>query len=267
MPVAKIGLLLCLAALAQTGVAEEDLWPKLELRASAYLTNFGSEIRVDASDDSPGSDIDLEHGLDLDDGLEELRVDVRWRFHPRHMIDFSYYDISRDGERIIDRELDIGDEVFVIASRLDTRLDFKVYKASYAYSFVQSGQSDASVSFGLHTIDLGLEVAGFVQNAPAIRHSSDATVPLPVIGFQYSRRLGGPFTLVFDAELFALEFDDFDGALFDSNLTLDIELTKKFGGFLSLNWVDMNLELDNEDLAGEIEYQYGAVAVGVRLVF
>ena len=72
---------LCVAftvALAAMPSAADD-WPTAEIRLSGYITDFGSDIQVNNSDDLAGSDVDLEDELDLDNSLEELRVDLRWR--------------------------------------------------------------------------------------------------------------------------------------------------------------------------------------------
>lgn len=247
--------------------AADDAWPSFEVRVGGYITDFESDLRINNSDDIRGTDTDLEDELDLDDGLEELRLDLRWRFAPRHSIDFSYYDISREGRRVIDREISIGDETYAFGTNLNTSLDFQVYKLAYAYSFNQSDNSDTSFSLGLHAIDLGLEVKGALLNLPVDRHTSDVLLPLPVVGFQYTRKLGGPFALSVDADLFAIEYEDYKGSLWDAGITLDIDLTDNIGAYLGYNFVDMSIESEDEDLLGKVEYQYGAVVAGVRVQF
>lgn len=244
-----------------------DEWPGFEVRLGGYITDFDSELRINSSADLRGSDTNLEDELDMDDGLEEVRIDLRWRFLPRHAIDFAYYDISREGRRVLERQLDIGDQTFVVGTNLKSKLDFEVYKLAYAYSFAHSDKTDAALSLGLHVIDVGFKADGTVLGIPVERHSSDVTLPLPVVGIQFARRLGGPFMLSLDVDLFAIEYGDYKGSLWDANLTLDVAFTDRVGGFVGYNFVDMNVESEDTSLLGELDYQYGAVTAGIRLTF
>ena len=260
-------LFLAASLICTAPVAADDRMPILEVRAGAYITDFDSELRINNSLDIDGSDTDLEDELDMDDGLEDFRVDVKWRINARHAIDFAYYDISRDGRRVIDRQLDIGDETYLIGTDLDSVLDFEVYKLAYAYSFTQSEQSEMSLALGIHAIELGFRTTGTLLNVPVDRHTSSLTVPLPVIGVQYTRSLGGPFSLSFEVDLFALEYDDYKGALWDANLTFDLAFSDNVGVYVGYNFVDLSVESDDEDLLGELDYRYGAVMAGIRLRF
>jgi hypothetical protein len=261
--------LVCLLLLvpASDAFAADDLRPRFEVRLGGLVTDFSSDLRINDSDGLRGSGIDLERDLDIEDALEAFRMDLRWRFRQKHAIDFAYYDISRSGRRVIDRTLEIGDQTFPIGTNLSSTMNFEVFKLAYAYSFSQSEKSEASVSLGVHAIDVGFRAKGRLLGIPVDRQTSEVVLPLPVLGFQYSRYLGGPFTLNADVDLFAIEYGDYKGSLWDANLTLDMAFTDQIGGFLGYNFVDMGVESDDEDLLGKLDYQYGALTLGVRLTF
>ncbi len=265
----QLRILVCLLFLfpAASTFGAEDAWPGFELRLGGLVTDFDSELRINNSDGDRGTGADLESELDLDDALEAFRLDLSWRFAPKHSVDFAYYDISRSGRRIIDRELNIGDQTFLIGTNLSTNMKFEVFKLAYAYSFYQTEKTDTSVSLGVHAIDFGFRAKGRLLGLPVDRQTSDIVLPLPVVGLQYSRRLGGPFTVNADVDLFAIEYGDYKGSLWDVNLTLDVEFTERFGGFLGYNFVDMGVESDDADLLGKLDYQYGALTAGVLLTF
>ena len=244
-----------------------DERPTIEMRIGGYLTEFNSELQINDSADAPGTDNDLEDELDMDDGLEEVRLDLRWRFAPKHAVDFAYYDISRTGRRVIDRQLEIGDETYVIGTNLSSSLDFEVYKVSYAYAFAQSQASETALSFGLHMIDMSFQTKGRLLGLPVDRQSSEVLAPLPVVGFQYARQLSDRFMFSVDVDLFALEYDDYKGSLWDASAILDFALTDNVGAFIGYNFVELSIESDDEDFLGEVDYQYGAVTAGIKLTF
>ena len=70
-----------------------------------------------------------------------------------------------------------------------------------------------------------------------------------------------------DVDLFAIEYGDYKGSLWDANLTLDVDFTDRLGGFIGYNFVDMGVESEDDDLLGELDYQYGAVTAGIRFRF
>jgi hypothetical protein len=263
---ARIGWLLMSMLPLNAAFAADD-WPRFEIRAAGYITDINADMNIDSSTGGSGSNIDLEDELGIEDGLEELRLDFRWRFAPRHAVDFAYYDISRDGQHVIERQLDIGDETYDIGTDLNSSIDFKVYKASYAYSFSHTEKSDAALSIGLHIIDLGVAFKGDLIGIPVNRYSADVALPLPVVGGQYARHLGGRFWINLDVDLFAIEYEDYKGSLWDANLTLDIDITDSIGGFIGYNYVDMSVESEDPSLLGEFDYRYGAVTAGFRLTF
>lgn len=242
-------------------------WPTFDLRAGGYVATFDSSLRLNNFANLRGTETDIEDVLDVDDDLSKFRLDAKWRFQPRHSLEFSYYDISRDGRRVIDRELTIGDETYAVGTNVKSKFDFSVYKFSYAYSFYQTEKTDMSVSLGLHAIDFGLEVKGELLNVPVSRESRDLVLPLPVLGVNYTRRLGGPFSIGVDVDLFAIEYGDYKGSLWDANLTLDVDISERFGAYLGYNYVDMGIDSDDKDLLGKLDYEYGALTLGLRMKF
>ena len=254
-----------LMPLSVPAAAEE--WPTFDFRLGGYIATFNSDLQLDNLNGSSGTDTDIEDELDVDDGISKFRLDAQWRFLPRHSVGFSYYDISRDGRRVIDRELTIGDETYLLGTNVKSEFDFSVYKLDYAYSFYQTEITDLSVSLGIHAIDFGLEVKGQVLNVPVARESRDVVLPLPVLGVNYTRHLGGRFSVGVDVDLFAIEYGDYKGNLLDANVTLDLDISERFGAYLGYNYVDMGIESDDKDLLGEIDYQYGALMLGVRMKF
>jgi hypothetical protein len=262
----RVGLLLVATLVSPLVTADDRSWPS-EIRVTSYLTDFGTDITVDDTSGRTGTDLDLEDEFDLEETLEELRFDLRWRVKPKHLLDFAYYDISRSGHRTITRSISVGDQDFVVGTDLVTDLEFKVYKLGYAYSFSQSVRHDATLSIGLHMLDLGLSVDGELLNVPVDSHVSDLSVPLPVVGGQYSRKLGERFTFNIKADIFAIEYDNIKGSLVDLNTSIDWDFTSRFGATLGYNFVDMEIDSDNSDFRGDLNYRYDAITIGVRLLF
>lgn len=127
-------------------------WKRAELSVGAYLVTFGSDLRVDSNDLGIGTDLNLEDELDLEDELVAFRVDGYSRFFNRHRLQLGYYDLSRDGERTLDQQIEFGDEVFDVGVTVESDFDFRVAKLGYVYSILQNDQWDAGLSLGITAI-------------------------------------------------------------------------------------------------------------------
>ena len=62
-------------------------------------------------------------------------------------------------------------------------------------------------------------------------------------------------------ELFFLEYDDFDGLLFDVFVGLDFDISKNVAVGIGVNSVRMDIGIAQDDLNGELDWEYdGALA-------
>jgi hypothetical protein len=121
------------------------------------------------------------------------RIDSQYRFNDRHSLAFSYYDVSRDGNKALSQEITIGDTTFAAGGTLQSQIDIKLYRLIYNYSFYHSEKVEIAISPGLYLAKLDTLFAGnlICAGGPscsggttlASRVESDKlTVPLPSFG-------------------------------------------------------------------------------------
>ena len=108
--IVAMGLLL----IPQTGSAEEwDLnkkpWEKFGASFGVFLSSLDSSFRIGSG---IGLDIDVEQLLGLESSTAVFRTDALWRFtnNRRHRLDFTWFNLSRDGDRQIFEAITIEDE-------------------------------------------------------------------------------------------------------------------------------------------------------------
>ena len=150
---------------------------------------------------------------------------------------------------------------------VDTELGFVVFKAVYAWSFRQTEDFDASLSIGVHGMDIRLDAVGTIVDRPVDRQTSDRRFPLPVLGLNASKRLGGRWTLTAGADLFALDFDEVEGHLADARVTMDLAVTENLAFSFGFNWVDIDFDSDSEKFLGTLDYRYWTGTAAVKLMF
>ena len=172
------------------------------LRLSGYQATTSTDIRVDSNDGIRGGEISFEDDLGLSDRETQPLLDITYRFNPRHMVDFSYVNLSRSGSRVFEKTGIITDDIeWTAGTVLSGSFDSEVYRLSYGYSFINDGKKELGVLIGLHVTRLNITLSGtgslvaintttgeqiVVGGEAARTYDSGFTVPLPVIGLHGS---------------------------------------------------------------------------------
>ncbi|MGI9233505.1 MAG: hypothetical protein ACR2RD_07740 [Woeseiaceae bacterium] len=230
----------------------------------AFLTDRDTTGRVDSETLGLGTVIDAEDDLGLDSSDTVARLDGYYRFNPRHRIDFSIFDLSRDATGTIDRSIQFGDEIFDIDSTISTDLDLTIYKAAYTYSFLVRENGYLGFTAGLYVISTDISLR---ESNTGQFEAEDLTAPLPVIGLRGDYQFTPRLVLRSSAELFAIEFDNVDGSLFDFYVGLDYHFHDNFAVGLGYNNVSLDVDADGSDFQGSLDWTYDGALLNVQYSF
>lgn len=250
--------LLAISAFAPvTAEAQGEDLREFSLSLAAYFTDRDTETRLDTDTDF-GTKIDLEDVLGMDNTNTDFRVDGYFRFNALHRIDFSWYDLPRSGRRRINATIDYGDLTFPIDTTVVSDGDWSALKLAYGYSFWHRGDDYLAFTAGLYVIDSRMDLAD--ENSE-LSEAGEVTAPLPVIGLRGSRALDDRWSIRGSAELFAIEFDNVDGHLFDLSVMLDYAVRENISIGVGLNAVDVDVSIKQTKFSGSLDVDYlGALA-------
>ena len=261
---------LCVACWATSGTLAAEAgtdalpWKKWEFSLGGYLTTHDASLRVDSNALGRGTTIDLEDDLGFDKTLETFRFDANWRFLPRHRASFSVYQYLRNASRTINRQIQYGDQTFLINTTLESEFDMTVYKASYAYSVIQNARFDLGLSAGLHVMDLKSRISA---TGLGVSESAEILAPLPVFGLRGTWAITPSVFLKANVEVFVISIDDTRGRFTDALVALEYDAFEHFGIGIGYNRVYMNIEADGDRFQGEVGAGFGAVMVYGKLFF
>jgi hypothetical protein len=255
----RLVLVLAICLLASRGWGKEtNHWldeDKAKFSIGSFITDYDSEFRLTSSRFGRGTTISFEDDLGLEESNTVIRLDGHYRFAARHRVEFSYFDLSRDGKTISTRPLLIEDTLFRRGSNLDTTFDYQILKFAYAYSFWQSGKFDLSTSAGLYTFDLGISV----ESDDGKEESEEGTAPFPMFGLHLDYRLGEDIYLLSSFEYFFVDEDDFEGELTDANIALEYRPFENLGFGLGYNAVTIFTEATDDDDDDKFDYEYNGI--------
>jgi hypothetical protein len=253
--VISAGAIVLLLLLVQPANAEMD--PKFSISVGAFFTELDSQTRIDGEANS-GTDVDLESDLGLDRSDKVIRVDAYWRFAEKHRLDFSTFDLSRSATKLIERDIVWDDTTYPVSAEVDTTLDLAIYKAAYTWEFLKRGRSFLGATIGVYVADLGVSISA---EAIGSSESDDVTAPLPVVGLRGEYRFAERWSIRGSAEVFIIEYGDYDGSLYDLFAGVDFSVTDNIAIGVGINSVQLDVGVSKSGFQGDLNWQYdGALA-------
>jgi hypothetical protein len=249
------GATVLLHLLVQTANAEID--PKFSVSVGAFFTDRDSQTRIDGAT-NPGTEVDLEGDLGLEKSDTVFRVDAYWRFAEKHRLDFSTFDLSRSATKLIERDIVWDDTTYPVSAEVDVTADLEIYKAAYTWEFLKRGRSFLGATIGIYVADIGASISA---ESIGSSESDDLTAPLPVVGLRGEYRFAERWSIRGSAEVFFIEYGDYDGSLYDLFAGVDFSVTDNIAVGVGFNSVQLDVGVSKAGFQGDLNWQYdGALA-------
>lgn len=238
---------------------------KFGLSIGVFVTDRDSKTRFDAQGISMNDrDVDVESDLGLDTSDAVFRLDGYYRINQKHRIDFSWFDLSRTGSKQIQRDINWNDTLFPVDTLISSEFDLAIYKTAYTWSFMRRDNGYLGLTAGLYTADINNSVSAA---STGTREVGGFTAPLPVIGLRGEHHFSEKWSVRASGEVFAFEYGDFDGSLYDLYLGLDYQLFDRMAIGVALNSVKMNLGVDKENINGNLDWDYDGGLIFLKFDF
>lgn len=201
---------------AQTTEREADGQPRLidlalpraSLRGGLLFTDHQTRARVDSELLGPGTLVDVERELGLDERTRDARVDASFRIGKRHQVQAGYVALTRRGRASLSRSIQWGDAVLSVDVEVESRVDLTLVPITYRYSVIQNDRVDLGVSAGVFALFLD---AGVVARTASVDERGSAEFPLPVMGADGVVALFPRLFLTGGGRYFALRVNGVDG--------------------------------------------------------
>ena len=246
-------------------VAEIRQQETFKLDIGTFLTERSTDFRIDSETLGRGTTISAEDDLGLRKSKSVIRADMYIRMAENHRLNFSYYDLSRDKRRVLDKTIQYDDEVFSVNSEINSEFNLEIIKAGYAYSLIKDAQKEFGISAGLFVQRYAISLE-LVANR-SVRESASVTAPLPVIGVQGIWRLDPKWQLRGSVDIFRIDYEDYKGRLTDLILAIEHNTFKNVGFGLGYNSTRFKLEADASNFNGEVNIDYGGLMLFTQLSF
>jgi hypothetical protein len=255
-------------ALAQQDAEEWDPWEKWSVSAGVFVADLSNTARIGSG--GTGLEFDLESALGLESSQSVFRIDGAYRFGAdnRHRVDFTWFDMSRDATRTLQRDIEIDGTVYPIGTTVNSQYDLAFYNLRYAYSFIKDDRIDFAGSVGLHITEIGL----FVNDTDGLiaAGGDSVTAPLPLVGMRLDVALTPKWYVRSSVEALYLSYDKFTGSVVDILLAGEYRGWEHFSLGVGFNAVRLQLENDDSlDLGfnGEVRVDFVGLMLYGKAMF
>ena len=236
------------------------------IRAGAYFVDSANTQFSVNSTSGPGLGTTLDFKKDLggDERNTIPRIDAYYRFNNKHLINFTAFSFTRNGNRTLTGEINIGDDTFTVNETLKSEIKYTFYKVGYGYSFYRSPEVELRFTAGLNITKYDFT---FEDESGVKSETAGVTVPLPVFGLRMGYLLSPKWSTQFSVEAFAINIDDkFKGSLLDFQINAEYRLFKNFAlgaGIASLS----NADVTSDDWRGTVGDRYAGFTAFGTLYF
>jgi hypothetical protein len=197
--------------------------------------------------------LDLENDVGLDSTTQAFRLSSFYRVADRHRIFLSHFKFDREADRVIDKVIEIGDNIWQIDAELMTSSKISLTELAYMYSLIQDGRFELAALAGFHWFQYEGKFAGVNNGNQFVEETATLQGPLPVLGVDVSYAVNSRLNLFWRTELFAIEIDKYGGSMTNNYLAIEYFLWRNMG--FGLAYTDMNLDVkvDDDKKIGEID--------------
>jgi len=230
-----------------------DMDDRFSVSLGAFFADRDTRTRLDGDIPDSGTEIDLESTLGFDKSDTVFRIDGYYRFNEKHRIDFSAFDLSRTASKQIDEEFIWDGEVYPVNILVDAALDLKIYKLAYTWSFMRRENWYLGASIGLYIADIGTSINA---DSGGQFSSRGTTAPLPVLGLKGQYEFSEKWSFRGSAELFAFDYGDYSGNLYDLYAGVDYKFSTHVAVGLGINSVRLDVGVEKTNFNGNLDWEY-----------
>lgn len=271
------GLIVVLLTPTLAAAQSDESWKDWTLGApwviglEAFHPKIDTKVRLDSITGVPGTPIDLEQNLGMDDTDWLPNLTVHWRFAKKHRFSMGYYELNRSSDSTNPFDIRIGDSVFEATLPMSSFFDVTVVHLLYSYSLVFSEKAEFSVSGGLSLADLHW---GYSSNGSAglIDERDELLAPVPTIAFSGGYAFTDKFFFRGSAGYLPVDFalddeEDLKGDIATASLGIFHQTFENVRFGLSLQYYKLDIDWGNGAGFDEVSYEYYGPALTIATNF
>ena len=234
---------------------------RFRIEVNLFGASPTTEMRVDESPTLPGTQINAEEDLGLDDFQLLPQVELTLLPGERHLVRLSAFAMHRSADKFIEREISFDNEDYEIGERVDSLLNLTMFGLTYGYRFVVHRRGELSATFGLQIADVE---ANAVVRSRVVRESESGVAPLPLLGFEGRFDFTQRWAMEARAQYLTVNADQVNGSILDGRLVLTWRLNPYLALGLGYRTFRIDVDSADEDTPGFVDLSVNGPLLFVR---
>lgn len=216
---------------------------RFRVEVMTLSADIDTDIRVDPTLATPGTLINAEDDLGLDDNKLLPLAEITLLPGDRHLIRLSGFSLRRSARKEIDQTIVFDDQTYLPGEPVDSTLNLTSVGLTYGYSVVKTRSVDVALSFGVQIVEV--EANALVRRR-VVRESETAITPLPLVGIEGRFDFNERWSIEARAQYLSVEFDEIDGSVLDARAAL----TWRMNPYLvfGLGYRTFDVQVDSRDI-------------------
>jgi hypothetical protein len=205
--------------------------------------SFDTNLRIDPSIVTPGTLVNAEDDLGLDDSKFLPLAEITLLPGDRHLIRLSGFGLRRSARQRIDRTIVFDDQTYLAGEQVDSTLNLTMLGLTYGYSVVKTQRLDVALTFGVQVIEVE---ANAVVRSRVVREPETGVTPLPLAGLEGRFDFNDRWSFEARVQYLSVEFDEIDGTVMDARAALTWRTNPHL--VFGLGYRDFSVEVNSRDL-------------------
>ena len=238
--------------------------PRFEFSVSGIYAMLETNLRFEDPSGLLGVNLNLEEFM----GLARYKMmpvfTGKVNINSRHSIFAMFYGVPRSSSFVIDQSFEFNGEVIDINTQVDTYFNLNVGSIGYMYNVIRDTKSHLGLFVNFYYLSLK---TGISSNQEIINEDIWLQAPLPNIGAETHYNFGNRFGISGLISLFFLSFDDVSGSMHTLSTQMDFLLFPWLNLGLGYYWFDLNIEVEDDQFTGILDYTYQGPYLGLEFRF
>ena len=234
---------------------------RLRLEVNLLGASATTKLRVDESPTLPGTEINAEDDLGLDDFQLLPQVELTLLPGERHLIRLSRFAIDRSAATHLEKNISFDDQDYLVGERVDSILNLTMFGLTYGYRFIVAPRGEISASFGIQIADVE---ANAVVRSRVVRESESGVAPLPLLGLEGRYDFSPRWSMEARAQYLTVNETDVDGSILDARLGVTWRMNPYLLFGLGYRTFQIDVNSADEDTPGFVDLTVAGPLLFVR---
>jgi hypothetical protein len=215
---------------------------RVRVEVNLFGASPSTDLRVDESPTEPGTEINAEDDLGLEDFQLLPQVEITLLPGERHLVRLSAFAIHRSAQKQIQKNISFDNEDYRVDERVDSLLNMTMFGLTYGYRFLVHQRSEISATIGVQIADVE---ANAVVRSRVVRESESGVAPLPLIGVEGRFDFSPRWAVEARAQYLTVDISQVNGSILDARLAVTWRVNPYLA--LGLGYRTFQIDIDSED--------------------